>query len=700
MLEIGTPIQYVKGVGPKKAESLAKAGIRTVYDLLLYLPFRYEDRSRRSKIQDVRAGEEATVEVEVVSVRVKSTRRKNFKVVEMTAKDETGRLKAVWFNQEYLKDTLLPGRRILVFGRFERTGFNLFPELKNPQYELVEENQEEATHAGRIVPIYERIGAMSPKVLRRVLHFLVTGMPRNVPEILPESLRARRSLPSRADAIALAHFPAETDDVELYNRFRSPAHVRLIFEDFFLFFVGLGLRRAADRKLTKRRLFPVDDEIRETVRKMLPFRLTGAQRDVLKKIADDLASPVPMRRLVQGDVGSGKTIVAVLASVIVMKAGAQAAFMVPTELLAEQHYGTIRRLVEPTGFRCALLSARLKKAEREELLQAVARGAVDLVVGTHALIQEQVRFRELGLAIVDEQHRFGVLQRAELGEKGFGCDLLFMTATPIPRTLSLTLHGDLESSVLDELPPGRKPIRTVRVESSELKRVFREMDEEIRRGHQAYFVCPLVEESEKMDLKAAVERYEALAKGPFRDRRVALVHGRMAPAEREGIMQDFASGKLDLLVATTVVEVGVDVPNATLMVVEHAERFGLAQLHQLRGRVGRGSAPSAAILVTYGPTTPEADKRLQAMVETGDGFVVAERDLEIRGPGDYFGTRQSGAPLFRIGNIVRDRGLLEEAREEARSYLESAERDSPEGQRLLRHVAAVWGERFGLVEAG
>jgi ATP-dependent DNA helicase RecG len=444
----------------------------------------------------------------------------------------------------------------------------------------------------------------------------------------------------------------------------------------------------------------VTDEVREIVRTILPFRLTGAQRDTLKSIASDLASEIPMRRLLQGDVGSGKTIVGVLASLIVLKAGAQVAFMVPTEILAEQHYAGIRKLLEPAGFRVALLSSRLKKSERDSLLADIEGGGIDMVVGTHALIQEGVRFRELGLAIIDEQHRFGVLQRAELSEKGFGCDLLFMTATPIPRSLALTLHGDLKSSVLDELPPGRKPIVTERMEDSDLKRVFALMEKEIEKGHQVYFVCPLVEESEKMDLKAAVARYESLASGRFRSRRVALVHGRMPAEEREAAMDRFARGQVDVLVATTVVEVGVDVKNATLMVIEHAERFGLAQLHQLRGRVGRGPSPSRAILLTYGPTTPEAEARLEAMLETEDGFVIAERDLKIRGPGDYFGTRQSGLPLFGIADMLRDRDILEEAKREAGEFVEKGGWDTPEGRELRRHVVSIWGQRFGLAEAG
>ncbi|HXV62120.1 MAG TPA: ATP-dependent DNA helicase RecG, partial [Vicinamibacteria bacterium] len=665
------------------------------------LPFRYEDRSRRLKVTQLEPGQEATVEVVVQSVHIRKTRRRNFTLVEMMAKDETGSVKAVWFNQDYLKDTLTQGRRVLLFGKFERSGFSLFPEVTNPQFELVESGGEDVpTHAGRIVPVYERIGAMSPKVLRRVLHFLVSGMPRNVPELLPEDIRKRHELPTHAEALEKVHFPEEGSELDLYARFRAPAQKRLIFEELFLFFLAQGLRRARNQELPKRRSFPVDDRIREVVRKILPFRLTGAQREVLKTIAEDLESTVPMRRLVQGDVGSGKTIVGVLAAVIVIENGAQVAFMVPTELLAEQHFQNIHRLLEPAGIEVALLSSRLKKVDREARVTAIAAGDVDMVVGTHALIQEDVTFKELGLAIIDEQHRFGVIQRAELRQKGYGCDLLFMTATPIPRSLAMSLYGDLDNSVLDELPPGRPAIRTERVSSGHIERVFRTIEAEVSGGHQVYYVCPLVEESEKMDLKAAVERYESLAKGILRHRRVALVHGRMAPPEREEVMAAFRNGSVDVLVATSVVEVGVDVPNATLIVIEHAERFGLSQLHQLRGRVGRGTAASRAILLTYEPTTDEAEKRLAAMLETNDGFAIAERDLDIRGPGEYFGTRQSGTPLFRIADLSRDKKILEDAKREAALFLSSAESRTPSGERLLRQVIDHWGERFDLVEAG
>ena len=700
MFDINTPVQYVKGVGPKKAEALAKVGIFTVYDLLLYLPFRYEDRSQRLLVKDIQSGQNGTIEVEVVSLTVRQTRRRNFKVVELLAQDETGQLKAIWFNQEYLKETLIPHRRLLLYGMFQKSGYSSLPEVKNPQYELIEEGQVDSTHAGRVVPVYERIGSMSPKVLRKVLHFLVMGMPHGVPELLPQKIVTRYKLPLREQALTRVHFPEEDVVLNDYNSFRSSAQRRLIFEEFFLFFLALELRKDSDRNLAKKKLFLVNDSIRARVRKILPFRLTKAQRDVLKVVAKELASEKPMRRLVQGDVGSGKTIVGLLASLIVMEAGAQVAFMVPTELLAEQHFSTIHKLLTPLGYRVAMLSGNLKKTERDKVVKEIETGQVHFIIGTHALVQTDVEFCELGLAIVDEQHRFGVLQRNEIRKKGFGCDLIVMTATPIPRSLAMAIHGDLDVSVLNELPPGRQPIVTVRRDSSELKAVFSEIDNEVAQGRQVYFVCPLIEESESVDLKTAVERFKVLSEVVFASYRVALVHGRMSANDRKHVMDAFGRGDIDILVSTTVIEVGIDVPNATLIVIEHAERFGLSQLHQLRGRVGRGNAPSKAILLTYSPLTIEAERRLEVMVETNDGFIIAERDLSIRGPGDYFGTRQSGAPLFRVADILRDSEIRDQARQEARQVLESSFVDDFDREELLRHVRALWGDRFGLASSG
>lgn len=700
MLELKSRIQFVKGVGPKKAEALASVGITTVGDLLLYLPFRYEDWSRKKTIEELQHGEEATVTVRVVKANLKRTRRRNFKVLEVLAEDDTGKLRAVFFNQEFLKDTFEVGRRVNLFGKVERSKYGGMLEIKTPQYEIIEETAAEVVPPGGFVPVYERIGPLSPRMLRRIIGFLVDAMPPNVPELLPQAMRARHRFPTREEALTRAHRPGEDESLESYNRFRSPAQMRLIFEEFFLFFVALGLRRRANDDLIKPRTFPVDDPIRKIVRKVLPFRLTDAQKRVLKEIADDLSSQRPMRRLVQGDVGSGKTIVAVLASVIVMENQAQVAFMVPTELLAEQHFSNIQKVLSPAGYKVALLTSGLKRTDKDVIISAAARGEVDLVVGTHALIQEQVDFKDLGLVVIDEQHRFGVLQRRELRKKGFHPDLLVMTATPIPRSLSMTLYGDLDNAVLDELPPGRQPIQTIVKNLAAVEDVYREMEEHCRKGHQVYYVCPLIEESEKVDLNAAVERHDAMRKGPFSHRRVALVHGRMNRQERESVMAAFAGGDVDILVATTVVEVGVDVPNATMMVIEHAERFGLSQLHQLRGRVGRGQATSVAVLLYHPPLTSEAERRLQAMAETNDGFQIAERDLAIRGPGDYFGTRQSGVPMFRVADTIRDQEIRDLAKSEAWNYLASSDSETPEGKQLIRKVVRLWGAQFGLTTGG
>jgi ATP-dependent DNA helicase RecG len=700
MLELKSRIQYVKGVGPKKAEALASVGITTVGDLLLYLPFRYEDWSRKKNIGDLQPGEEATITVEVLKTHLKRTRRRNFKVLEVLVGDETGKLRVIFFNQEFLKDLFEVGRRVSLFGKVERSKYGAMLEIKTPQYEIIEKEETAAVPPGGFVPVYERIGPLSPRMLRRILGFLVDAMPPNVPELLPDAMRRRHRFPTREEALTRVHRPGEGESLDLYNKFRAPAQLRLIFEEFFHFFVALGLRRRANDGLVKPRTFPVDDPIREIVRKVLPFRLTDAQRKVLKEIAADLSSTKPMRRIVQGDVGSGKTIVAVLASIIVIENKAQVAFMVPTELLAEQHFSNIQKVLAPAGYKVALLTSGLKRSDRDEILSAVTRGETHLVVGTHALIQEQVDFKDLGLVVIDEQHRFGVLQRRELRKKGFHPDLLVMTATPIPRSLSMTLYGDLDSAVLDELPPGRQPIQTEVKDLAAIGEVYREMEEHCRKGHQVYFVCPLIEESEKMDLNAAVERHDALRKGPFSHRRVALVHGRMNRQDRESVMAAFAGGQIDVLVATTVVEVGVDVPNATMMVIEHAERFGLSQLHQLRGRVGRGKAPSTAVLLFQSPLTPEAERRLQAMAETSDGFQIAERDLAIRGPGDYFGTRQSGVPMFRVADMVRDAKVRDVAKSEALNYLASSDSQTPEGKQLIRSVVRQWGTRFGLTAGG
>ncbi len=703
-----TGVRFLKGVGPLRAQAFAEIGIHRVGDLLLYLPYRYEDRTVGTSEARERTGDPRAVEVVVRSVTVRPTRRRALKLVTLQGDGAEGPIRAVWFNQVHLRRVLQPGRRVLLFGK-SRPGTR---EFQNPTWELVDHRDRSDApdnetadsgdpHTGRVVPVYERVGAVSPRRLRELIHGLLQDGGAVESGHLPGEAVARLGLPSRKEALAGVHLPPPDAPLSELTARRSPGHRRLILEEFFCFATGLLLRRRTDRTGRIRgRRFDANDRIREEVRRILPFRLTDSQKDVLRTIAGDFKGPQTMRRLLQGDVGSGKTIVAVIAALIVMHHRAQVALMAPTELLAEQHFGNIRRLLEPHGYLVTLLTAGLSARDRRDTLRAVAEGRSRFVVGTHSLIQEGARFHNLGLAIVDEQHRFGVVQRRMLLSRNGDADLLVMTATPIPRTLTLALYGDLNLSELRDMPPGRQPIRTLvrgggdRPEVEELVRAA------VREGRQAYYVCPFIEVSEALPGSAVEVRFRELADGPFRDLRVGFVHGRVPSADRQRTMEQFAAGRLDVLVATTVVEVGVDVPNATVMVIEGAERFGLAQLHQLRGRVGRGAAPSTAVLLVEGRELGDAAlRRLKVMEETTDGFRIAEEDLAIRGPGDFFGTRQSGMPAFRVADIMRDADLLREAREEARRFLSGAA-NSPEGERILAHVRSTWGDRFGLTAAG
>ena len=722
-----TEVRFLPGVGPRRAAALAEVGIVRAGDLLLRLPFRYEDRSERRSVGELADGDSAAAEVLIASLNVRPTRRRNLRIVELRGHDASGPVKATWFNQVHLKQILRPGQRVLLFGKVKRPFAGAVPEFANPGYELVTGEREGSAagspaglpeaggapaepdpggggpgaHAGRIVPIYERVGSLTPRLLRTVLHRLLEDGAAVGPGQLPEELVGRMGLPSRRQALEAVHFPPDGASLAEFERRRSSAHQRLILEEFFVFALGLRLRRRQDRvDRPGRHTFTVDDDLRDLVRRVLPFRLTSSQRDALATVAEEFRSPLAMRRLLQGDVGSGKTIVAVIAALIVIHHGAQVALMAPTEVLAEQHFATIRALLEPHRIRVVLLTAGLGAAERRDTLQAVASGWAQFVVGTHSLIQDGARFRDLGFAIVDEQHRFGVAQRRTLVERGGGADLLVMTATPIPRTLTMALHGDLDLSELRELPPGRQPVSTLIRDAAGLSDVYARVREEVRKGRQAFYVCPLIEESEELPGAGVEARFRELSQGPFRGLRVDLVHGRVPAARRERVMSAFASGELDVLVATTVIEVGVDVPNATVMVVEHAERFGLAQLHQLRGRVGRGSDPATAILVVGGKPTDSARRRLEVLEATTDGFRIAEEDLAIRGPGDFLGTRQSGIPPFRVADIIRDAEFLRLARKEASDFLASPAAETDEGTRILAHVQKTWGERFGLTAGG
>jgi ATP-dependent DNA helicase RecG len=696
-MDLQAPVQYVKGIGPQKAEALAKIGVRTAEDLLLHLPMRYEDRRQFARLSELRAGMRVAVSGQVAGAGLRRARR--LSIYELRLDDGSGRmLKAIFFNQPFLRDVLPTGKRVVLFGLVERDamGSRLLV-MRSPQYELVEQDEHGGIHTGRIVPVYEKLGSLTVKPLRRVLAQLAQQVPADLPDPLPLELRERLPVIGRAEALRRVHLPGDADELDALNRFRSPGHVRLILEELLLFQLGLARRRSGVRAERKRQAFEVKEAAREAVKRILPFPLTGAQRRVLREIAEDLQSAHPMNRLVQGDVGSGKTMVALLAMVVVLENGWQAAFMAPTEILAEQHFLTLRRLVARCPYRVELLSAAVKGRERKEALARIASGEAQIVVGTHALIQEGVVFQRLGLAVADEQHRFGVLQRDELRRKGYDADVLVMTATPIPRTLALTAYGDLDVSVVDEKPPGRTPIRTELRQASERRAVLELVKRSVAEGRQVYVVYPLVEESEKLeDVRAATEARDEWA-AALPGVRVGLLHGRMKSAEKEAVMAAYTAGDVQVLVSTTVIEVGVDVPNASVMVIEHAERFGLAQLHQLRGRVGRGAASSTCVLVAYGRLSEVARARLDVMLETEDGFRIAERDLEIRGPGDFFGTRQWGMPAFRVAHLLRDRDLMERARDEAFRLAEAG----PLPPSLARFLeAGGWERRFGLARVG
>ncbi len=689
-----TPLQYLKGVGPRKAADFARAGLVTVEDLLFRFPLRYEDRSRLQPIASLREGQTTSVLGQVTTAGLRPTRRPGLRIFEALIRDQSGTLRVSWFNAAYLKDQIKPGLRLVVYGTFERNPWAGL-QMTNPQFEAVDGDEAETLHTGRIVPVYERVRSITPKMERRFVGDVLAQLPADLPDPLPAPVRAALAVPARRDALAATHFPPAGESLEVLNAFRTHAQRRLILEEFFRFQVGLLLRRREADGERKEFVIRVDDRVRQALRDVLPFHLTPGQRRALKEIGEDMQRPRPMNRLLQGDVGSGKTIVAVLAAVLAMENGRQVAFMAPTEILAEQHYQTIRALVASTRFKVALMTGAGPAATRRALVGQVAAGHIDLVVGTHAIVQEQVAFKALGLAVVDEQHRFGVLQRATLRAKGLRPDMLVMTATPIPRTLALTTYGDLDVSSIRELPPGRQPIRTVARPDSKRDEVYALVRRELDAGRQAYVVYPIIEESEKVDLRAATEMADHLSHEIFPAYRVALLHGRMKAPGKDRVMRAFASGEIQILVATTVIEVGVDVPNASVMLVEHAERFGLAQLHQLRGRIGRGAHPSTAVLVYQYPLSEQAEERLKVMTQTTDGFVIAEKDLELRGFGDLSGTRQSGVPALRLGDLRRDHGLMVEAREAAERWLATS---PPPAE--LEAMRRAWGQRFGLVDVG
>ena len=702
-ISLQTDVRMVKGVGPQRAELLAKRGIFTLEDLLNYLPFRYEDRIHFSKIKDVQPNGTYTLRARVMSGQAIRGMYGRDAIYHLLVQDDSGSLPCKFFHGGYLEGRLKPGQQLILHGKVEID--KLRParrEMVNPQIEVLTGEEVDSVEMGRIVPIYEAVGTFGTRQIRRAIYATLQNLDPNIPDVLPQAMLQRLQYPSRREALIHTHFPEAGESLEALNLFRSPAQLRLIFEEFFLYQLSLALGRKAVRKENAIAFRVREDKVRGALKRILPFKPTNAQKRVLAEIAADLEKPVPMNRLLQGDVGSGKTIVALQAAVIAIENGCQTALMAPTEILAVQHFLSARRILAPGGYTVELLISGLKPSEKSAARERIRSGEAQLVIGTHALIEDDVEFHRLGFVAIDEQHRFGVLQRKRLMDKAErhanAPHVLVLTATPIPRTLSLTLYGDLEVSVLDELPPGRTPIETRTTNEQHLPGVWEFLRREVAAGHQGYVVYPVIEES-KLELKAAMEEYERLSKTIFPKLKVGLLHGRLSSEEKEEVMQKFRRNEVQILVATTVVEVGVDVPNATVMIIEHADRFGLAQLHQLRGRIGRGAQQSHCILVAPGRMTDDARARVETMVRTSDGFEIAETDLQLRGPGEFFGTRQSGQLGFHIANPLRDRELLESARKEAFALAEEpAQKDAL--QRVLRLLPGEWQRRYHLAHVG
>ncbi|MCX7794511.1 MAG: ATP-dependent DNA helicase RecG [Thermodesulfovibrionales bacterium] len=684
-------IQYIKGVGKERAKILEKLGIRTLKDAFYYLPRRYEDRRFLRPIARLRYGKIETVRAKIASVEL--IEKKGLKILELTLSDGTGVLKAKWFNQPYLKKIFKPGQELMVSAPVKRNAFwGIGFEMENPDYEFVEED-DETIHTARIVPVYGLTKGITQRQMRRIMFSVVNDHSSSIEDFLPQDIIKELDLPPLKESLLNIHFPSDSLDPDTLNEFKTPYQRRLAFDEIFLFQTGLFILKK-NKSFSRGIAFKGTGILIERLKSSLPYRLTSAQERVLKEIIDDMKSPLQMNRLIQGDVGCGKTIIALMAALLAVEDGYQAALMAPTEILAEQHYINIHRLVEDLGLKIALIS----RGVEERPLDLIEKGEIDIVVGTHALLEENVRFRKLGLVIIDEQHRFGVIQRSKLRTKGDSPDVLVMTATPIPRTLALTLYGDLDYSIIDELPPGRSPVVTKVMYQSQKSELYKLIREEVNKGRQVYVVYPVIDESEELNLKSAIQGREAFQR-IFPEFRIGLLHGRLKPSEKEEIMKAFKSHRIDILVSTTVIEVGIDVPNATLMVIVHAERFGLSQLHQLRGRVGRGSERSYCVLLVYEPLSEEARQRITAMERYSDGFSIAEQDLLIRGPGEFFGTRQSGMPDLKIANIVRDGELIPLAREAA-SELVKRDGELKRYPLLREYVEEFWQGKIELFVTG
>lgn len=708
-----TPVRFLKGVGPRLWAALQKKGIQTVEDALFFLPRQYLDRRRIKKISDLTVGQVETATGKILQAEMAFSGKRQ--IFEIRIGDESGILLAKWFhfNPRVMKARFKKGMQVILSGEVRL--FQFQKEMDHPEVEILAESEslpppspldsrgmDESIHFNRIIPIYSETEGLYQRQrwVRRIWKAIVDQYAPKAQSAIPPEICRRQNLIPLSEAFRRAHFPDDDENIALLNEGKSPAHRRLVFDEFFFLELGLALRRSGTL-MEKGIAFPIEHRYTREFRRLLPFSLTPAQERVLSEIEADMRRPIPMNRLLQGDVGSGKTVIALLSGLMAIEGGYQVALMAPTEILAEQHFFNIRPLIEPLGLRSILLTSSLRRRSRDSVGKEIEEGKAHIVIGTHALIQEGVHFKNLGLAIIDEQHKFGVIQRAALKKKGYQPDVLIMTATPIPRTLAMTLYGDLDVSIINQLPPGRGPIQTKVIFEKERFRVYRLLRDEIGKGKQAYVVYPLVEESEQLDLKDATQMTKHLQRDIFPEFQVGLVHGRMKGEEKESVMADFKERKIQILVSTIVIEVGIDVPNATVMVIEHAERFGLSQLHQLRGRIGRGKDPSFCLLIAGGDLSEEGRRRLKVMEETTDGFRIAEEDLEIRGPGDLLGTQQSGLPDFRVANFLRDFGLLAEARKEAFAIIaKDPMLTLPEHQVMKETLLERWRGRLELADVG
>ncbi|GJQ59860.1 MAG: ATP-dependent DNA helicase RecG [Candidatus Scalindua sp. AMX11] len=689
-LDLDKSIQYIKGVGPKRYKTLTRLGIYTPRDLLYYFPRAYQDRSQVVNISELVEGDTTMVQGKVT--RVKSSTTRGWKsIFEISVTDDTGTLMVKWFNQPYLKEKFQVDDLVLLYGRVSI--YKEKRQMTNPDHEFITEDGGPGESMG-IVPVYALTEYMNQSTFRKLMTTVVYESLSLIEEYFPESIIQKQNLIPAVDALRIIHFPDSLDGLDEAKR-------RLKYEEFFLFESAMALQKREIKEVTGYQFF-IDQKVESHIFNLFPFTLTKSQELVIREVHRDMCSQKPMNRLLQGDVGSGKTVVAVYALLAAIANGVQSAFMAPTELLAEQHYRTLNRYLANADIRVLLLKGGLKARERRESLEQIKSGEVDLVIGTHALIQKDVHFNRLGLIVIDEQHKFGVMQRTRLRHKGHHPhpDVLVMTATPIPRSLSLTVFGDLDVSTIDELPPGRIPVKTYGVTAGKQADAYGFIRKEVEKGRQAYVVYPLVEESEKLDLKAATEEAKLLQERVFPGLRVGLLHGQLKSDMKDFIMSDFIHHRFDILVSTIVIEVGIDVPNATIMAIEHAERFGLAQLHQLRGRVGRGSHQSYCLLFGK-PKSEGARRRLKTMIATNDGFRIAEEDLRIRGPGEFFGTRQHGIPEFKIGDIIQDHVILKLAREDAFAFVnERVKSETSENRLLMKKIMENFKDKFDLIHTG